>query len=178
MIGLRSAHSTGTNIGIAGDRPPARSLREWCWIASPANTSLLGRRDTPLMGEAADWSRYDRDGNTIARIALDSGLYYLRTPATRPRMVWADLASAQRGAISMALAALPLDAATARRVAQPNADTTPYLPRPDHGAGVSTSRWVPSGGGDDIPELPEFLRRAARVAATAKNGSTAGAVRP
>jgi hypothetical protein len=141
--------------------------------------AALTQLRSPAEGEVADWSLYDRDdGNTIARIALDGGLYYLRTPATRPRMVWADLASAQRGAISMALAALPLDTATARRVARAKADTTPYLPRPDDGAGVSTSRWVPSGGGEDMPELPEFLRRAAKVAATADNSSTARAVRP
>jgi hypothetical protein len=101
---VRSAHSTGLKIGIAGDRPAAHCLREWGWGGDPEN---------------GDHSLYDRDALTIARIVLEAdGRYRLRTPTARPHVPWADLDEAKRRAESLALAAIPLAAVSPKIAAR------------------------------------------------------------
>jgi hypothetical protein len=92
-LNVRSAHSTGLEIGLEADRPAARCLRDWWW--GDAGTD--------------DLSLYDRDGLTVVRVVLGTdGRYHLRTPVTQPHMSWADLDAAKRHAESLALAAIPL----------------------------------------------------------------------
>ena len=59
------ADSTGLGFGL---RPHHKCLREWIWGSDGEN----------------DHSLYDRDGLTVARVALDGGRYHLRSPIAQP----------------------------------------------------------------------------------------------
>jgi len=148
---LRSAHSTGLKIGLEGDRPPFRCLTHHRWGGDPDH--------------GGDHSLYDRDGLTIARVVLEGdGRYHLRSPVTWPRMSWADLGKAKRGAESFALMAIPLaavDPKLAARIKRDNETPHPMGPplnRPPL-TGDATSDWRPTGNGAGVSDIPDFLRR-------------------
>jgi len=103
------ADSTGLGFGL---RPHHKCLREWIWGSDGEN----------------DHSLYDRDGLTVARVALDGGRYHLRSPIAQPRQLWPDLEQAKRGAESIALACSPLDASTASRSKRDNEKPHPMGP--------------------------------------------------
>jgi hypothetical protein len=66
-----------------------------------------------------DHSLYDRDGLTIARVVLESdGRYHLQKPIAIPRQAWAHLEEAKRGAESLALMAMRLEAVDAKLAAR------------------------------------------------------------
>jgi hypothetical protein len=150
------AHSTGIKFGLAGDRPKARSLRDWWW-------------GDPGVG---DLSLYDNDGLTLARLVLEDGRYQLRSPITWPRMAWASLDEAKHRAESLALAAIPLesfDPKLAARIKRENSLPHPMGPPPNR-------PWPPGGGGEALltassritetkadsgidTSVPELLRR-------------------
>jgi len=147
---LRSAHSTGRKTRLAGDRPTAHCLRDWWWGGD-------GNHDPSL---------YDRDGLTMARVVLEGdGRYHLRSPVTRPRMSWADLGEAKRGAESFALMAMPLEAVEPKLAARNKRDNeTPHpmgppLNRPPLTDDATSSDWRPTGNGAGVPDIPDFLRR-------------------
>jgi hypothetical protein len=109
---VRRAPETRTNGSLFGaSRPTYRCLREWFWDGDGAD----------------DHSLYDKDGLTLARIVLDGGRYRLRHPITRPPLSWPgdDLDLAKHRAESIALNSLPLDPATAVRVAKENSKPHP-----------------------------------------------------
>jgi hypothetical protein len=145
---LRSAHSTGLKIGIEGDRPSLRCLARYRWGGDP---------------DRGDHSLYDEDGLTIVRIVLqDDGRYHLRSPVTRPRMSWSDLDEARRHAEALALAAIFIDPKLATRARRDNETPHPMglplnlrLSRET----ATPSRWIPTGAGAGMPEIPDFLRR-------------------
>jgi len=177
---LRSAHSTGLKIGSEDDRAPAYALRDWRWTASPSNEpSIFDLQSVPLTGRAAaavafqeargedaDWSLYDKDGLTIARIVLaHDGRYHLRTQMTWPRMSWPDHGEAKRRAMSMALAGIPLASIDPRLAARVKRDNeTPHPMGPPLNLRLSRetatpSDWKPTGDGADTLDIPDFLRR-------------------
>jgi hypothetical protein len=141
------------------DRPTAYGLRSWRWGGD-------GNRDHSL---------YDRDGLTIARVVLEGdGRYHLRTPIAIPRQAWARLEGAKRGAESLALTAMPLEAVDpklAARIKRDNATPHPMGPalnRPPSGddapavlLGASPSIATAKVPGDPGP-IPDFLLRGAR----------------
>ena len=146
---LRNAHSTGLKIGIEGDRPPGKSLAHYRWGSDP---------------DRGDHSLYDKDGRTVARIALqDDGRYHLRSPVTWPRMSWPDLDEARRHA--EALAAIPLesvDPKLAARIKRDNETPHPMGPPLNRRLPQETaiaSDWRPTGTGASVPDIPDFLRR-------------------
>jgi hypothetical protein len=145
------ADSTGLKTRPKGDRPtPHRCLRGWGWESDQDIEHRL----------------IDRGGRLAARINLRSGVWALTWPRAVPQQTAMTLDVAKRLAVSMALAALPLDQQTATRMKRENAPATkPYLP-------MANVRWplpevVMAGPvreskapGDPGP-LPAFLRRAA-----------------
>jgi len=129
-------------------QPAARCLREWWWGGDSEH----------------DYSLYNQDGLTLARVVLVDGRYHLRTPIAIPRQSWPELEEAKRGAESFALMAMPLegvDPKLAARVKRDNSTPHPMGPplnrQPSQGA---TSDWKPRGTGADMPDIPEALRRA------------------
>jgi hypothetical protein len=145
--GLKNGPETHGQIGL-GVRPSHRCLREWWWGGDP---------------EGGDHSLYDKDGLTIARFVLDDGRYRLRLPVTRPTLSWVDLDEAKQRAVSMALAALPLDPSTAASTRKENARPHPM------GAPLNLSSTVPFVDSPPIApvepfvgdplEIPAFLKR-------------------
>jgi hypothetical protein len=143
---VRSAYSTGLKIGIAGDRPTAHCLRGWWWGGD----------------EGHDYSLYDADGLTIARVVLGDGRYHLRAPNSIPRQSWPDLDAAKRGAENIALMAMPLESKVAARIKREN-----ELPHPMGSpvnrslaiGGAISSDWRPTGDGAGVPDIPDFLLR-------------------
>src|SRR5262249_44305054 len=92
---LAEAHFTGLKSDVRGDRPSHRCLRGWRWGGD-------GIRDPSLYGS---------DGLTIARVVPEGdGRYHLQKPIAIPRQAWAHLEEAKRGAESLALMAMPLEA--------------------------------------------------------------------
>ena len=141
---LRSAHSTDLKSDVRGDRPSAHCLRGWWWG---------GDSDR-------DHSLYDRDGLTIARVVLEGdGRYHLRSPVTWLRMSWADLGEAKRGAESLALMAMPLEAVDPKLAARiKRENSTPHAMGPPLNRQLSqetviASDWRPTGNGADVPEI-------------------------
>jgi hypothetical protein len=146
---LRSAHSTGPEIGIAG---PARCLRDWRWGGD----------------ENFDWSLYDEAGLTIARLVLGpDGRYQLRSPITTPPQSWADLEEAKRSAEGFALMAMAVDPKLAARIAKDNSAPHPMGPPRKSAwptAETSADLKIREAGLDTDPEsIPGFLRRTARL---------------
>jgi hypothetical protein len=92
---VRSAHSTGLKNGHKRHRASYLSNHRW------------------EEGSEGDWSLYDKDGLTVARIVgdkLDNPVddrYRLRSPIAHPRLWWRGLEQAKRGAETVALWALP-----------------------------------------------------------------------
>ena len=97
----------------------------------------------------------------------DPGRYHLRSPLTWPRMAWSDLGEAKRCAASLALAAIPLEAADPKLAARIKRDNeTPHpMGRPLNRPLLVTMPVVeappiaPDSEGDPL-DIPEFLRRA------------------
>src|SRR5215831_728560 len=73
---VRSAHSMRVKFGLAGH--PASSLSKH-WSAE---------------GAPGDWSLYDGDGFTRARVVQGGASYHLRAPAAIPHQSWASLDAA------------------------------------------------------------------------------------
>jgi hypothetical protein len=105
----------------------------------------------------------DRNGNLRARIEADIGTRWRLThPATTPLMTAENIAAANRLALSMALAALPVDQTTTKGTrinAPPVARTTTPATFDFH---ITESKV----GGDPGP-IPEFLRRDLQTKRTA-----------
>ena len=98
---LRSAHSTGVKTGLP---PGPRCLRAWRW-----------QDEVELF-----------NGDTlIARLEHNRGRYRLTYPRTWPILSWPSLQQGKHGAESLALAALPLDPATAARTERENSKPHP-----------------------------------------------------
>jgi len=152
-----STASKGEKWGVKGHSPRdgLSALREWWWG-----------------GADGDFSLYDQDGNTVARIIrLDDGRWQLRSPPVKgdwdwnnPKphdpQIWATQEEAEHRAESIALANLPLDPKIAARIGREN--STP------HPMGRPLNR--PAASVDDRPltgdpwstfslEIPDFLRR-------------------
>jgi hypothetical protein len=113
----RSAHLKGVKSALRGvsekPSPPFRCLREWRWEAD------------------ADYDEhrlYNRDGKLAARLWGVGDHWYLLHAKTTPIQSAADLETAKRLAISMALAALPLDPTAAAKVARDNSKPNPMGP--------------------------------------------------
>jgi hypothetical protein len=144
---VRSAHSTGLKIGIAGDRPTASCLCGWEWGGDGEDDLFL----------------YDGDGLTVARVVLGAdGRYHLRAPNSVPPQSWPDLDVAKRGAEGFALMALPLEYRIAARITRDNETSHPMGPpldRPLLTGGAISSDWRPAGDGAGLPDIPEFLLR-------------------
>jgi hypothetical protein len=162
-LGGISATSLSTSNVIDPPKKPAKSRcfwcdrdgRGWCW----EQVSDEGRSELHLI---------NRDGRTVVHLVqLTSGWRMLQPrliprPADEP-----DLNKAKAQALHVALASLPLDAATAARIRRENTDRQPYLSRSDAGeryarGDISTSQWRPSAHVNpaDVPEIPGFLLRA------------------
>ena len=152
-----------------GDTPSAHKCP-----SETLDSSCSKPRDSCLRGWAwsgdghGDYSLYDKDGLTLARIELDGSAYRLRSPVTSPCLSWPGLEQAKRGAESIALADLPLVAGVniePRELARINATNGK-----SHAMGPPINR-SPSAAGNfriteskvpgDPGELPECLRRAA-----------------
>jgi len=133
------------------ERPTFRCLHEWRWGGDP---------------QGGDHSLYDRDGLTLARVVLVNGRYHLRTPIAISRHSWADLEEAKRGGELVALMAMPLESVDPKFEARIRKDnTTPHpmgapLNREPSQETATASGWKPAGSGADMPDVPEFLRRA------------------
>jgi hypothetical protein len=150
--GLKSAHEE--------NQPPLTCLAHWRWGGNP---------------ESGDYSLYNQDGLTVARVVLEAdGRYHLRTPIAIPRQSWSDLDEAKRGAESFALMAISLaefDPKLAARVAKDNSTPHPMGPplnRPwpiaagdavQLGAGTKLAFKTGAPRSDDL-DIPDFLRRA------------------
>jgi hypothetical protein len=161
-----SAHSAGIKFGIKGERPQLRCLRDWWWGGV----------------ENFDFSLYDQDGLTLARLVLGTdGHYHLRTPVAIPHQSWADLKEAKRSAEGFALMAMPLDAVDPKFAARATKDNStphpmgPPLNRPWPSAGEGE---VLFGANSKIAEagintyldpgpIPNFLQRKRRSALVA-----------
>jgi hypothetical protein len=117
------------------DRPVHRCLRNWSWSGDGL----------------ADHSLYDTDGLTIARIVLDGDRYVLRCPNVWPRQSWPDLERARRGAEAFALTNLPLDHATAARVARDNGKPHPMA------ASTAGQSFGARQGLDQIEDAPALV---------------------
>ena len=129
------------------DRPRHPCLRMWSWGGDGVG----------------DHSLYDGDGLTIARIVLDGDRCVLRCPNAWPRQSWPDLERAKHGAESFALMNLPLDRATAARVARDNAKPHP-MAGPSFGIDpvITTEPFeaLPPPPPDADPwAIPDFLKR-------------------
>jgi hypothetical protein len=106
---------------------------------------------------------------TIARIVLADGRWHLRTPVITAKHIraswrreWPKLEDAKRGAESFALMAMPLDPKLAARINKEN--STPHPMGPPLNRRLSrenaiSSDWKPVNGAD-MPDIPDFLRRA------------------
>jgi hypothetical protein len=162
---VRSAHSTGFKIGIAGDRPTAPHLRGWWWGGD---------------GEHDRCSLYDADGLTIARIVPGAdGRYHLRAPNSLPRQSWPDLDAAKRGAESFALMAMSLKAVDPKVAARiKRDDKTPHPMGPPLNQSLLidnaiSSDWRPTGDGADVPDIPDFLLRNPTASDNSRTGPAA-----
>jgi len=142
---LGNPHEMGTFSGIAGDRPSHRALRSWAWHSDDLEHELR-----------------DAAGALLARLESNAGRHRLTYPRTRPILSWGNLVEAMHRAEAMALAALPLDPATAARVKRDNA-----MPHP-MGAPLSlevlpvvdSPPIAPAEPFEGDPlEIPAFLRR-------------------
>ena len=142
---LGNPHEIGTFSGIAGDRPSHRALRSWAWHSDDLEHELR-----------------DAAGALLARLESNAGRHRLTYPRTRPILSWGNLVEAMHRAEAMALAALPLDPATAARVKRDNA-----MPHP-MGAPLSlevlpvvdSPPIAPAEPFEGDPlEIPAFLRR-------------------
>jgi hypothetical protein len=141
----KSAHSTGLEFDLKGDRPSHDSLRDWWW----------GNQGN------GDLSLYDKGGLTIARIVPTDGRYHMRLPLTWPPQVWTDLGTAKR-AESFVLVSLSLDPALAKRISKDNSTPHPMgspLNRSSSREEAIHSDWKPVGDGTAMPDLPAFLLR-------------------
>jgi hypothetical protein len=175
-----NADKTASKSRVESNQPVVTLPRGWWWgdpaeintskIDSPIN--VIGGYRTPridwgmLAGDpiVGDLSLYDRDGLTVARIVLEpDGRHHPRAPIVRPPQSWADLDSAKRGAVSFALAGLPLDPKLATRLARDNETPHPMGPPRGERALVETANFKirESGAGTylDPGPIPEFLRR-------------------
>jgi hypothetical protein len=147
----KSAHSTGIKIGDEGDRATAAIPRGWWWGGDP---------------DGGDHSLYDRDGLTAARVVLEpDGRYHLRSPIAYPPQSWPDLDTAMRGAVSFALACLPVDPKVAARIKRDNETSHPMGPPSgsDRAPVETTNFKIRECGANtylDPGPIPEFLRRA------------------
>jgi hypothetical protein len=148
-INSRSAHSTGLKFGLMGE---PLCLRTWWWWWGDGS---------------GDYSLYDRDGLTIARVVqLDDSRYYLRTPIVISQQSWVGFEGTKRGAEGFALMAMPLEAKLAARIKRNNATPHPMGSPPNrsfdigdgvlHGAGSKITEAKVSG---DPGDIPNFLRR-------------------
>jgi hypothetical protein len=93
---------------------------------------------------------------------LEGGRYHLRRPLTWPRMSWPDLEQARRGAESLALCSLPLDATIAAHIKRDNIAPHPLGPplnRPVAMPVVESPSIAPADFEGDPLEIPDFLRR-------------------
>jgi hypothetical protein len=122
---VKSAHSTGLKSANKGDRPPLRCLAHLWWGGDP---------------DLGDYSLYDSDGLTVARIVLADGRYNLRSPLAWPCQSWSDLDDARRHAETIALAALPIDSKLAAAARRNNETRTRWL-----------GRKLAAAGGEQIP---------------------------
>jgi hypothetical protein len=146
QFGAYLAAEVGLKFGLRGRSPSALCLSEWWW-------------GDPVEG---DLSLYNKDGLTLARLVLERGRYYLRSPLIRPRLSWPNLEQARRGAELLALYSLPLDANLAARIKRDN--TTPHpmgppLNRPVAMPVVESPSIAPADFEGDPLEIPHFLRR-------------------
>jgi hypothetical protein len=151
----RSAHFTGLKTRGLADRP-SRDLglpRGWRW-------------ETPT-----DWQEHlllDRDGKLVARLWLVGERWYLLRRRATPLQSSPDPQAAKKIAAGVALAALPIDAATAANVERANTNARPYLPRrPRAGTTYDFKIKRAEAAGDPGP-IPDFLNRAL-VAASSRS---------
>jgi hypothetical protein len=131
----------GSKIGLASDRGIPDG---WSWGGDGIG----------------DHSLYDRDGLTVARFALDGDRYELRSPVAWPRQSWPRLDAAKRGAVSLALAALPYDRALAARLMRENGEPNPMGPPLNrslaHGDLIASSKITEGKRPGDAGEIPGF----------------------
>jgi hypothetical protein len=136
------AHFTGVKSAL--NAPSERSLREWRWEAD------------------ADYDEhrlYNRDGKLVARLWGVGDHWYLLHPKTTPLQSAVGLEAAKRLAVSMALAALPLDPTVAAKAERDN--TKPHPMGPPVNRPPTLGDVLPSAGSTVDPRL------ATRVSGTA-----------
>jgi len=143
---------TGSKLALSGvARSPLfwcdAKGRGWCWESEK------------------DWQEHrliDRDGAVAARLWPVGDVWYLVKPKTIPVQRSTNLETAKRLAVSMALAALPLDPVTAARIDRENSKPHPMGPplnRPWLAAETISNFRISEGRSGDPGDLPEFLRR-------------------
>ncbi len=124
--------------------PTARSLRGWTWTARPGTWT----------GADEDWELTARDDRGLARICREGDGYWVARPGMIPEPPIEPLEAAMRRAERVALSAL-----RTKMPKPPQALAALDTSRNSEWSGVR-SDWRPSGDGADMPDLPEFLRRA------------------
>jgi hypothetical protein len=143
----RSAHSTGLKT-----RPKATHR---CWT-DEVDCGLELR---------------DAAGTLLARLESNAGRHRLTYPRAFPILSWAGLSEAKHRAESIALSNLPLVAgvniekADLARTNAANTKPNPMGPPLDQPWPIATgdaiaSDWRPTGAGADMPDIPDFPRRA------------------
>jgi hypothetical protein len=146
---LRSTDSTALKSRLEGERPYHRALRHWSWHSDGIEHELR-----------------DAAGTLMARLESNAGRHRLTHPRTTPIQSWIDLDRAKRGAESLALMAMPLEAVDPKLAARIKRDNpTPHPMGPPINRQLSreiatASDWRPTSVGADMPDIPDFLRRA------------------
>jgi hypothetical protein len=105
----------------------------------------------------------DHDGKLLARLESNAGRHRLTHPRIAPILSWPDLNEGRHQAEALALRNLPPDPQLAARIKRESSTPHPMGPPPNRQLSRETaiaSDWRPTGNASDMPDIPDFLRRA------------------